>query len=286
MILDKKTEQCLPAEIIKRLRNYPVVNEIRIRENRPVCFIVGTKNYISDYVSTKQDLDFCVSNFCKNSVHAFTEYIKKGFIPFDNGYRIGVCGTAISENDAIKYVTEINSLNIRIPNSEINIPQEFLNEIPYNKGLLIYSAANVGKTAFLKKVIVMLSAPPYNQKVAVIDCRREIFDEKLHKDKPIDFFFGYPKYPAIEIALRTMSPNIIICDEIGLNDDISPLIECKNSGVSLICTAHASSLKEVIQRPSLASLVKANVFGGFVGIKLKNNQRYFNYTSREDLSDV
>ena len=49
-------------------------------------------------------------------------------------------------------------------------------------------------------------------------------------------------------AVKVMSPQILICDEIGSSEDNEALQYALNSGVKLIASCHASSLDELKKR--------------------------------------
>lgn len=283
MNIDKNILECLPFQVRQVVMKYDYANEIRLSENSRLCITIDNKNLITDYVVSKEDIESCTAKFCKNSVHTYFDSIKKGYIPYDNGYRIGVCGCAVTDNGVIKNISRITSLNIRIPSKNISVPQEFLKTLSSNKGILVYSPVNTGKTTFLKALIGHFSSPPNNKRLSVIDCKNELFASKK-PTCPVDYFVGYPKYEAINMAVQNMSPDIIVCDEIGLCDDVSPLIECANCGINLICSAHASSIEQLISRKNVSQLIYANIFEGFVGIKNIRGERKYVYKTREELS--
>ena len=79
-----------------------------------------------------------------------------------------------------------------------------------------------------------------------------------------DVFDGYPKAQAMEQALRCMSPQLIICDELGGYDDVQAVRGCVNSGVRLIATAHAKNMTELKRRPALRRLLNTGAFSDIV----------------------
>jgi len=282
MTLDKSILNCLPKEIRSKLKEYNETNEIRIRKNCPLCLTVGKHNLVTSYVCTAEDVEYCISRLCKNSFYAYTEQIKQGYIPFDNGYRIGVCGRSVTKNDKITNIYDVQGINIRVPSSRLFFPDGLLDGIEAEKGIMIYSPPAYGKTSLLKAIIKNLSLPPKNKRLAVIDCKSELYTDEMHKGLPVDFYVGYPKYQAIDMAIRNMSPEIIVCDEIGLSDDVSPIIECKNCGVNVICSAHARDLDELRARPNIHSLHKLKIFNGYLGISYKNGNRFYKYDKRKE----
>lgn len=284
MKINESLKNCLPPKVLQKVQDYPSLNEIRIRKNCPLCITQGNANLTTDCITGQEDIEYCVTRLCKNSVYAYFEFIKKGYIPFDSGCRVGVCGKAVTEKDSIINITEIWGLNIRLPTDDPAFPEDFLKHLPYSKGFLVFSPPNTGKTTLLKKAAVVSACPPYNKKTAVIDSNEELYSEKMHKGLPIDFYRGYPKYDAMDMAVRTMSPEIIICDEIGVKDSPAPFTECKNSGIALICSTHAGSLKELMARKNIISLHEAEVFEGYAGIFCKNGKRTYEYISRKEIS--
>ena len=98
--------------ILKIASSYDNVSEIRIRKNQKLCITSGSKNYVHNYIVSPKELEDCVTSFCKNSIHTYHEYIIQGYIPFDYGYRIGVCGNAVCENNKIINLSDITCINI------------------------------------------------------------------------------------------------------------------------------------------------------------------------------
>ncbi len=282
-MVNEKIQNCLSPEIRNKMSKYIVINEIRMRKNSPLCFTVGNNNIVTDHIVSESEIQSAVNSFCKNSLHSYFDNIKKGFIPFDNGCRIGVCGKAVTEGDRVINISEISSLNIRLPSEKSYIPNDLLKNMCIENGVLIYSPPGFGKTTLLRKIISFYSSPPYNKRIVVIDCRNELNFDSSDSSSSVDMFVGYPKALAIDIAVRTMSPEIIVCDEIGLNDDTDALTECRNCGVNIICTAHAKDISELLKRKNIKRLHDIKVFGGYLGITLKNGQRNYEYKKHEDI---
>lgn len=68
-----------------------------------------------------------------------------------------------------------------------------------------------------------------------------------------DVLCGAEKSEGIMLALRSLSPEIIICDEIG--NDAAAVEQAVFCGVKVIASAHAGSLTELQRRPSTCGLV-------------------------------
>ena len=78
-----------------------------------------------------------------------------------------------------------------------------------------------------------------------------------------DVYCGYPKAAAMIQAVRSMSPEIIICDEIGSAEEFDALAECRRCGVSVIATAHAENADSMI----FGQLLDTNAFSTAVFLK-------------------
>ena len=75
-----------------------------------------------------------------------------------------------------------------------------------------------------------------------------------------DVFDGYPKAEAIGTAVRVMSPELLICDEIGGQAEADMLLQTMHTGVSLIASAHAADLQTLLLRPQIRRLTDAGIF--------------------------
>ncbi len=260
------------------------VTEIRLRLNAPVSVTCEDGNVTFDQngqkvkpekaiKSTADELLQCVNALCKYSKYSFEEYIKKGFIPLESGARAGICGKALTENGRIITFSEITSINIRL-----NV---FLPEIAKDTALLmknspcgvaIYSPPCCGKTTYLKSLIYLLSTGKYTHayRVGVVDERFEL-SGAYQKKGLCDFISGVDKKTSIELFTRTMSPEIIVCDEIVEEDGKAILSGC-NAGVSFVCTFHGRSIEELCKREFIKNIINAGIFKYTVGIEKERNE--------------
>ena len=75
-----------------------------------------------------------------------------------------------------------------------------------------------------------------------------------------DIIDGAPKAAAIEMLLRTMSPKVIISDEIASEKDVEAIRLAAGTGVKIIASTHGDSAEEVLCRPMLAPLFRDGIF--------------------------
>lgn len=101
--------------------------------------------------------------------------------------------------------------------------------------------------------------------VSVIDERSEI--AAMHKGVPqndigirTDVLDNIPKTIGIKMAVRSLSPQVIVADEIGSTDDSKVINYAICSGVKGIFTAHGRSLNELQANPELNKLINLGVF--------------------------
>lgn len=258
----------------------PSFNEVRIRSDRVALFYLNNSPYFadsqgnlvavtSDTAEQKafltvyfQQLKNAFYKLCEYSVYKHQNDINQGFITVKGGHRIGVCGTAVVSGKEIKNVTDITSLNIRIARQFLGCSDTFFEKVDYNNGVLICGVPSSGKTTLLRDISRRLSLG-YSQKVAVVDERLEISsicNGKLYFDLGLsDIYCSYPKKTAIVQAIRTMSPQFIVCDELT-GDDSESVASTVNFGVKLIASVHCDSLKNALQNPSIKRLLETGAF--------------------------
>jgi stage III sporulation protein SpoIIIAA len=71
----------------------------------------------------------------------------------------------------------------------------------------------------------------------------------------------------VEIATRTLSAQVILCDEIGDTEEALSLISTHHGGVPLIATCHGGSVTEILRKTGIRLLHEARLFGAYVGIR-------------------
>ncbi|MOA40927.1 hypothetical protein D3C78_1628460 [compost metagenome] len=69
------------------------------------------------------------------------------------------------------------------------------------------------------------------------------------------------------MLLRSMSPEVIIADEIGRPEDGEAIREASHAGISVVATAHAYDLHDARGRPVLRKLLEEGAFASVVELK-------------------
>ncbi|MBR6650293.1 MAG: hypothetical protein IKL36_02670, partial [Clostridia bacterium] len=236
------------------------VSEIRLRVNAPVYITVSNNNISCNISATPSEIQTTVRSLCGNSMYTHSDTITEGYICTSSGIRAGVCGRAVIDNRRIISVADISSVCIRIPHRVKGAANELIPLLLEGiKGILFYSKPGVGKTTVLRELTASLASPPFNSRIAVIDTRYEICGA-LTENHSIDVLYGYPRSKGIEIALRTMSPEYIVCDEIGNTEDADAIFCSCGAGVPVIATVHAGSINELKEKLFMKELINNKVF--------------------------
>ena len=66
------------------------------------------------------------------------------------------------------------------------------------------------------------------------------------------------------MMIRSMSPDVLIVDEIGRMEDAQALSEALNAGIAVIATVHARSLDEAVRRPVIRQIKESGLFELYV----------------------
>lgn len=263
----------IPYRLLEEIRRRSVgerIEEIRLRRDRRASLTLSGRNLVLDTILEGSEIDSTLTGMCSGSLYAYSDTINKGYISLPNGVRVGVCGKASCEDERMIGVHEISSLVIRIPHRARRVGEpirRLLFEFERERGVLIYSPPGVGKTTLLRGVISLISSGEHPLRTAVVDTRGELTFSVGGSDLCVDVLSGYPRALGIEIATRTLSAEVIVCDEIGDYAEAMALVSSHNCGVPLIASAHAGSVRELLRRTGIMLLHEANIFGAYVGIK-------------------
>lgn len=250
--------------------------EIRLRAGRPLTLTLkGSQFFVcksgahmlpradSIYV-TPLDLNECFLNLCRHSVYSHLSELREGYISLKNGHRAGICGKVVLNGNKIETVKDISSVNLRIakevPHSADKIIEKF-----NGGGILICGGPGTGKTTLLRDVCRQLANGNCGsyKKVAVIDSRGEIAAvsggiPNTDMGSTTDVITGVPKAKGIEMALRTLFPDVIAFDELGDMEEVNSVIQSFNSGVTVITTAHIGCNDDILKRQSVRTLIETS----------------------------
>lgn len=256
------------------------ITEIRLRRSKAFSVSVGNKNYFfsasgsfctigSGIICTDEDISYTIEKLCASSMYSFEDTIKNGYIPLENGCRAGVCGECVTTCQNVSSVRRINSINIRVSRFKKDFALALCKHYISNDltDTLIISPPAFGKTTFLKSLAALLSEGAIGRalKVGVVDERCELY-EGISSVGILDVICGCPKAYGIMLMTRTMSPDVIICDEISPTE-ANEIQNARNCGVKLICSLHAGNISEALSRPFVMEMVSNGGFETYVLLK-------------------
>ena len=240
-------------------------NEIRLRTDAPVILRgVFRDELITSCLCSQDDIEYSFRAVCDDSVHSYARELREGFITIPGGHRVGLCGTAVNNQRGIKTIKNISGMNFRIARQVTGCSDDIYKQLCSDgpRSILVSGAPLSGKTTILRDLCRNLA---HDYRVSVIDERSEI--AAVYNGEPqndvgakSDIFDGYCKRSGIETAIRVMSPEVIVCDEIGSYDDVKALSASMNSGVKIVASVHAGSPQELLTRKRIMKLVKSGIF--------------------------
>ncbi len=283
------------------------IQEIRLRANRPVVIVTSSgSSFLTDnsrlsyimsvncVIPTQNEIFDTINKMCEYSMHSHYEDLLNGYITLPNGSRVGVCGTAVYDKEAVKGIDNINSVNIRIPRNIHGVSEPIFEKIlaKFPTNIIIVGPPSSGKTTMLRDIAYQLSSGRLGRyhKLCVVDERKEIFPSKINVNElgpNTDVLLGFPKSKGISMAVRTLSPEYIICDEIGSNEEVKSILEGINCGVVFILSIHARAINELRNKNSFRALVEKGNFNKTVLLCGSENPCKIKeiYTSSEVLNE-
>lgn len=292
-IIEKEILPCLPPKLSILVGSIPqsqlgMLTEIRLRDSKPLALYSGlsetfidaagklTKNPVQSYIVSARDITDTLSIMSQSSLYALEEELRNGYLTLRGGHRVGFAGQAVVDGGRVRTLKYISALNIRIareiPGAADGIMAYLLHgHRPYNT--LIISPPQCGKTTILRDIVRQLSNGIPGRfkgiKVGVVDERSEIagtYEGVPQKNVGIrtDVLDACPKAEGMIMLIRSMSPQVIVADEIGKIEDVYAIGEAVQAGVSLIVSVHGGGIEQIKRRPSMNQLLQEQIFERYV----------------------
>ena len=277
--------QVLPENLREHFARVPLqkVSELRLRCASPVVVALGGRSFyltpeglshnVADAIVVgRSDLETIIHKASDYSLYAVNEQLKRGFITIRGGVRLGITGEVVVENGEVSTIKNIQSINVRVPH-EIRgcsykiLPYIFSQTEPYKT--LIISPPGAGKTTMLRDLAWQLCDKYHLPNVLVLDERGEIAanyqgENQLDVGAFTDVITGCSKSYGFENGIRSMRPDVIICDEIATREDIEMLRAATRSGVCVFASVHARGIEDIRTKPIFRELIDEMVFDRYV----------------------
>jgi len=263
----------LPTAIAGELHNvsFDLLEEIRLRAGRRLSLSAEGANSLLPYIVSQKEIEQTLQIISSCSVYAYIEEIKNCFITLDGGHRVGLCGRVVLEGSKIINVTQLGGLNFRIAREVKGAADKIMPLIKKNgiQNTLIISPPQCGKTTIIRDIARRLGKC---YKVSIMDERGEIAAVRggvpqLDIGEMTDVLDLCPKAVGIPLMLRSMSPDILITDEIA-HGDVNSISQALSCGVKIIATAHGDNASQVQRRIKAPWVLEE--FGCIVTLSRKN----------------
>ncbi|BCB04698.1 stage III sporulation protein AA [Bacillus sp. KH172YL63] len=274
----------LPSTISDKVLTLPQplrdrIEEIRVRTNRVLEVTAGGKPYFIPYTVTGEDCEQLINKLSRHSFYTLEEELKRGYITIEGGHRVGLAGKVILEGGIVKGIRNLSSFNIRIARQKLGIAHSIFPYV-YEDGwkhTMLIGSPQTGKTTLLRDLARMISSgvpekniPP--SKVGIVDERSEIAGcvngiPQLEFGPRVDVLDACPKAEGMMMLIRSMSPEVLIVDEIGRVEDGQAIQEAVNAGITLVMTTHGATLDEVRKRPVIKDIVNLETIERFIELK-------------------
>lgn len=237
------------------------------------------------------DLTLTLEVATRASTHTALEQVRSGFVTVGGGHRIGICGSTVVENGAVRNLRQVSSLAIRVARQVLGVSANVLRQLTSGEGLestLILSPPGGGKTTLLRDLIRAVSDGDGVRplRVGVADERGELAGmcrgrAQMEVGARTDVMDGCPKGAALLMLLRGMNPQVLAADEITAPEDCAALETAANCGVRLLATAHGERLEDLRARRLYRELLEKHIFRRLVTVSVKDGRRSYEVSSLE-----
>ena len=268
MRLDEFIRSCLPASVslaVERAERRTLY-ELRLRAGQPVQWIGSETGWLAGngrllpvpdggLVTTQAMLEETLFRATGRSMQSAMESICKGYVSLPGGGRLGVAGTASIGDGQVLAVHTISTLCFRFPGYIPDAADRLLEQMTFPSSLLIAGPPMSGKTTVLRALIGRLAR---GMRLTVLDERGEL-TPLPDGAVSADLLTGYLKAEAMMLAVRSLSPELMICDELSPRE-AEAVSASLYGGVPLVATVHAGSIEELLRREWTARLLREGAF--------------------------
>lgn len=244
----------LPQEVRDEIcalnaRETAEAREVRLRANKQTMIRLQTGSRSLCKMTSVQIKD-CTSAMLGHALHARGRELREGFVTLPGGHRAGLCGRAAAGEGLV----EIASVCIRIAR-EIYGAADALLPLLLNgnkaRSTLLLSPPGRGKTTVLRDAVRQISN--MGLQIGLADERSELAAcehgvPQLDVGENTDVMDGCTKAHALHALLRGMSPDVLVADEIGGEEDARAIEQAMRCGVSVFATAHGEDYQDAIER--------------------------------------
>ena len=224
---------CLPKAAARPLNALPEgsLREIRVRAGQSIRLSTRQGETICPCEPTPQQVAQMAEALCEHALYARAEEQRSGFVTL-RGAAEGLIG-------------------------------QLTDETGFCRSTLIVGLPGMGKTTLLRDSLRRLSEA--GRRVCVVDERSEIAAmcdglPQLEVGPCTDVLDGCGKEAGLRWLLRSLSPEVLVTDELSDTLDAQAALEAIRSGVSMLATVHGRDLDSVCGRNTLYPLIRDRAF--------------------------
>ncbi len=255
---------------------YDRISEVRVINRAPVrvcydgayyylCKTGITRDKSAAFIAGEREAEGIVMRACEHSLYTVTETLKRGYISVSGGLRLGVCGSGVTNGQALTAVKDFSSVNIRLPHQIIGCAAGLCAKAVADgavKNTLIISPPGAGKTTLLRDFCRLVSDRGYC--VLLCDEKYEIAASAygaptLDVGCCTDVISGIDKTRVFETGIAHMRPDVIITDEL-FGADIENVRRAATCGISVVATVHAKNTDDVMLKPEFRAAAESGLF--------------------------
>ena len=228
---------------------YDRISEVRVINRAPVrvcydgayyylCKTGITRDKSAAFIAGEREAEGIVMRACEHSLYTVTETLKRGYISVSGGLRLGVCGSGVTNGQALTAVKDFSSVNIRLPHQIFGCAA----------GLCAKAVADGdrGYCVLLCDEKYEIAASAYGAPTLDVGCCTDVIS-------------GIDKTRVFETGIAHMRPDVIITDEL-FGADIESVRRAATCGISVVATVHAKNTDDVMLKPEFRAAAESGLF--------------------------